>query len=61
MNRPPGPIPVDMAVARISAALQILADRFNVRMDEASADLVTQNILIEISTNLQKFSWFWQA
>lgn len=60
-QREPGPLTPVEAVLRISATLQLLVERFQTRMGATGRDLVAQNLFIEISTGLQKFSWFWQA
>lgn len=44
----------------MASLMQVLAQRFRARMDDCQ-DLVTQNILIDTTQELEKLSWFWQS
>ncbi|MQA10929.1 MAG: DNA starvation/stationary phase protection protein [Pseudonocardiaceae bacterium] len=49
-------------IAAIAAILEALVQRLRARIDETDkSDLVTQDLLIEISKELEKAHWMWQA
>ncbi|NKQ55303.1 DNA starvation/stationary phase protection protein [Amycolatopsis sp. K13G38] len=53
---------VEATIAAIVAALDELIQRLRKRIDETDkSDLVTQDLLIEITQALEKAHWMWQA
>ncbi|HJQ47634.1 MAG TPA: DNA starvation/stationary phase protection protein [Amycolatopsis sp.] len=53
---------VEITVATIVDILEGLIDRLRKRIDETDkSDLVTQDLLIEITQALEKAHWMWQA
>jgi len=49
-------------VAAVVTALATLIERLRTRIDEVDkADLVSQDLLIEITRNLEQAHWMWQA
>lgn len=54
--------PVEKTVATIVSTLGELIKRLRKRIDETDkADLVTQDLLIQIAAELEKQHWMWQA
>lgn len=52
----------EQVVAAVVAALGSLIERLRQRIDETDkSDLVTQDLLIEITKNLEQAHWMWQA
>lgn len=52
----------EVTVERIVETLERIIERLRARIDETDkTDLVTQDILIEISRELEKQHWMWQA
>ncbi|WP_007023622.1 Dps family protein [Saccharomonospora iraqiensis] len=52
----------DQTVDKIVEILSVLIQRMRVRVDETDkSDLVTQDLLIEITQELEKQHWMWQA
>ncbi|XVV04122.1 Dps family protein [Actinosynnema sp. CA-248983] len=52
----------DQVVAAIVVALAKLIERLRARIDETDkSDLVTQDLLIEVTKNLEQAHWMWQA
>lgn len=52
----------DDVVQAVVAALAVLIERLRKRIDETEkADLVTQDLLIEITKQLEESHWMWQA
>ncbi|GAA0239278.1 DNA starvation/stationary phase protection protein [Saccharothrix mutabilis subsp. mutabilis] len=52
----------DQVVAAVVSALAKLIERLRARIDETDkSDLVTQDLLIEITKQLEQAHWMWQA
>ncbi|WP_026454650.1 Dps family protein [Saccharomonospora iraqiensis] len=52
----------DQTVDKIVEILSVLIQRMRVRVDETDkSDLITQDLLIEITQELEKQHWMWQA
>ncbi|MFD1147037.1 Dps family protein [Saccharothrix hoggarensis] len=59
---PNGWLKEDEVVAAVVTALGELVQRLRGRIDETDkSDLVTQDLLIEITKNLEQAHWMWQA
>ncbi|HWD07217.1 MAG TPA: DNA starvation/stationary phase protection protein [Amycolatopsis sp.] len=59
---PDGWQPVEATVAAIVEVLSALIERLRKRIDETDkSDLVTQDLLIEITRALEEAHWMWQA
>ncbi len=59
---PGGWLKEDEVVAAVVTALGELIGRLRARIDETDkSDLVTQDLLIEITKNLEQAHWMWQA
>ncbi|MBB4687686.1 Dps family protein [Amycolatopsis jiangsuensis] len=53
---------VESTITGVVAALEALIERLRKRIDETDkSDLVTQDLLIEITQELEKAHWMWQA
>lgn len=49
-------------IAAVESILEVLVQRLRTRIEESEkTDLVTQDLLIEITKELEKLHWMWQA